>query len=329
PPDPTPPTPDTAPTPDAPAGPDTAQPLTATPPTDPTPAERGTPDAGFSMADAAEPAPSPLPRDRRRRRTWLAAALAVATLTALVPVYLTFGRSDPATAGGARTTSPPADSRPADNKPAPISLTTRSHVWESGCDHRYLLRQAPDSVPPPPVEQDAPRWAARQRAVHAGTTNVEVTVQGTGAESVVLKGLYVRVVDRRPPLKWNAYNMGHGCGGSLSPAVFTVDLDADRPQARPRDGLDLSANAGEGKRLPAPRFPFRVSETEPQVLEVTAGTARHDADWYLELAWSSKGRSGTTRIDDAGRPFRTSGATDRPLYTHWSGEGGWTPESAD
>ncbi|MBB1254016.1 transcriptional regulator, partial [Streptomyces sp. OF3] len=273
--------------------------------------------------------PPPVRRDRRRRRTWLAAALAVATLTALVPVYLTFGRTDPA-AGEPRSAAPTGDNRPADDKPAPLSVTTRSHVWQEGCDHRYLIRKAPDSVPPPPVEQDAPRWAARQRAVHGGTTRVEVTVQGTEAESVVLKGLYVRVVDRRPPLKWNAFNTGHGCGGALSPAVLAVDLDADRPRARPVDGLDLSGDTGEdGKRLPAPRFPFRVSDTEPQVLEVTAETARHDADWYLELVWSSKGRSGTLRIDDAGRPFRTSGAAGRPQYTHWPEEGGWIRQPAD
>jgi hypothetical protein len=64
------------------------------------------------------------------------------------------------------------------------------------------------------------------------------------------------------------------------------------------------------------RLPYRVSVEDPEVLLVNARTENCDCRWYLELDWSAQGRTGTTRIDDGGRPFRTSGTTGRPPYTY-------------
>ena len=49
-------------------------------------------------------------------------------------------------------------------------------------------------------------------------------------------------------------------------------------------------------------LPYRVSAQDPEVLLVTARTVTCDCRWYLELDWSSQGRSGTVRIDDARTP---------------------------
>ncbi|MGO4755895.1 hypothetical protein AB4212_46120, partial [Streptomyces sp. 2MCAF27] len=68
-----------------------------------------------------------------------------------------------------------------DDKPGsgtPLTISTRSHVWENGCGHRYLIDRPPSQVAPPPVEQDAAAWASAHGAVHGGTTNVEMTVKG-------------------------------------------------------------------------------------------------------------------------------------------------------
>ncbi|MEU1802474.1 helix-turn-helix domain-containing protein [Streptomyces sp. NPDC019937] len=218
------------------------------------------------------------------------------------------------------TAAAPGASRPPGSGSArlPLTLSTRSHVWENGCDHRYLIDRPPADVAPPPTEQDAPAWAAAHDAVHGGTTNVEVTVQGRAAESaVVLRALHVRVVGRRTPLAWSSFAMENGCGGSLTPRAFSVDLDAARPQARPTDGNDA------GKPIPAVRFPYRVSASDPEVLLVNARTAGCDCSWYLELEWTSGDRSGTARIDDDGAPFRTSGAKGRPAYIYDYAEGAW------
>lgn len=208
-----------------------------------------------------------------------------------------------------------ASARPA---AAPLKANVRSHVWAAGCDHAYLAARAPGSVPPPPVEADAAAWAATQGAVHAGTQIVEVTLHGTGPGSVVLEDLEVRVAARRTPPAWNLFQMSQGCGGSLTPATFKVDLDAPRPLARPVAGNDA------GSALPAPAFPQRVSASEPVVVRVEASTHGCDCDWYLDLRWSGPAGSGTLRIDDGGgRPLRTSAATGRPAYGYATEAGRW------
>ncbi|MEE4593509.1 helix-turn-helix domain-containing protein [Streptomyces sp. DSM 41524] len=199
----------------------------------------------------------------------------------------------------------------------PLTLATRSHVWENGCGHRYLIDRTPTQVAPPPTEQDAPTWAAAHDAVHGGTTNVEVTVQGRASSAVVLQALHVRVVGRRTPLAWSSFAMDNGCGGSLTPRAFSVNLDAARPLARPTDGNDA------GKPIPAVHFPYRVSASDPEVLLVNARTAGCDCSWYLELDWSSGSRSGTVRIDDHGSPFRTSSVKGRPAYAYDYTDGAW------
>ncbi|MCM9078918.1 MULTISPECIES: helix-turn-helix domain-containing protein [Streptomyces] len=221
-----------------------------------------------------------------------------------------------APAPGPPSASPPGPA-PGRGPAAPLKAAVRSHVWTAGCDHAYLAERDPGSVPPPPVEADAPAWASGQHAVHAGTQIVEVTLHGTGGGAVVLEDLEVRVAARRKPPAWNVYQMSQGCGGGLTPAAFAVNLDAPRPLARPVAGND------GGSTLPAPVFPLRVSAAEPVVLRVEAATTGCDCDWSLDLRWTGPSGSGTLRIDDGGRPLRTSAATGRPVYGYALEQGRW------
>ncbi|MFF5487767.1 helix-turn-helix domain-containing protein [Streptomyces virginiae] len=219
-----------------------------------------------------------------------------------------------ASAPGGTSVSPSTQGR----APAvPLKAAVRSHVWTAGCDHAYLSERAPGSVSPPPVEADAPAWASAQGAVHAGSQIVEVTLHGTGEGAVVLEDLEVRVAARRKPPAWHVYQMSQGCGGGLTPAAFAVNLDAPRPLARPVAGND------GGDPLPAPAFPLRVSASEPVVLRVEAATTGCDCDWSLDLRWTGPSGSGTLRIDDGGRPLRTSAATGRPVYGYALEQGRW------
>ncbi|MFJ6369910.1 helix-turn-helix domain-containing protein [Streptomyces virginiae] len=219
-----------------------------------------------------------------------------------------------APAPGGTSVSPSAPGRA---PVVPLKAAVRSHVWTAGCDHAYLSGRAPGSVSPPPVEADAPAWASAQGAVHAGSQIVEVTLHGTGEGAVVLEDLEVRVAARRKPPAWNVYQMSQGCGGGLTPAAFAVNLDAPRPLARPVAGND------GGDPLPAPAFPLRVSASEPVVLRVEAATTGCDCDWSLDLRWTGPSGSGTLRIDDGGRPLRTSAATGRPVYGYALEQGRW------
>ncbi|MFD4020941.1 transcriptional regulator [Streptomyces sindenensis] len=203
----------------------------------------------------------------------------------------------------------------------PFTWTGDAHVWKNGCDHSYLLDRAPGAVPPPPVQADAASWAGALGGVHAGETGVRITLQGRDERAVVLESLRIRVVERRSPAGGRVYRMSSGCGGSLTPRMFDVDLDASRPVARSVAGND------SGDPIEAVAFPYRVSVTDPEVFLITGRTVGCDCSWVAELAWSSGGRSGTVRIDDGGRPFRTSGIRGHSVLDYDTTTGRWVSVS--
>ncbi|GAA2983274.1 helix-turn-helix domain-containing protein [Streptomyces fulvorobeus] len=295
----------------------------------PEPGLESAPDRGPEPHPAPEPAPAPeappepelepvharvpgLPSERRKRRWgWVGVvcgALAVVGTVTIGAVLL------------------PGNTRErAAEPPAPLTWTVASHIWENGCGHTYLVERTP---PPPPEAADARSWAAAQGAVDGGETLVRVSVQGKGAAAVVLQALHVRVVERGAPLPWAAYRMDGGCGGAVTPRRFEVDLDPPRPVARALDGYDASGE--EGRTLPAVSFPYAVSAADPEELLVSAKAAGCDCRWYLELEWSSEGRTGTARITDSGgKPFRTNGTAGRPVHEYDAAGGRWiTVESS-
>ncbi|MEV0244816.1 helix-turn-helix domain-containing protein [Streptomyces sp. NPDC050674] len=198
---------------------------------------------------------------------------------------------------------------------APLTVHTQPHAWESPCSQRYLVNLPPERVGPPPPEQDAPGWVAATRAVPSGEQFLKLTVQGTGKETVVVERLTVRMAGKRAPLAWNDYAMGYpgvGCGGGVPTRFFTVALDAARPGVVPE--------AGHAD------FPFKVSESDPEVYYIRADASAYDVSWYLELTWSSGDRTGTLTVDDHGRPFRTSGNNGRPAYEFPLGGEKWVEE---
>ncbi|MEU0176791.1 helix-turn-helix transcriptional regulator [Streptomyces massasporeus] len=204
-----------------------------------------------------------------------------------------------------------------DNAPtsAPLTVDTEPHAWESPCSQRYLIDLPPGRVGPPPPEQDAPGWVAANGAVPSGEQFLKLTVQGKGQETVVVKRLTVRMAGKRAPLAWNDYAMGYpgvGCGGGVPTRFFTVALDAARPGVVPE--------AGHAD------FPFKVSESDPEVYYIRADASAYDVSWYLELDWSSGDRTGTLTVDDHGRPFRTSGNNGRPAYEFPLGGEKWVKE---
>lgn len=318
--------------------------------------------AESSAADGAVPSESgPGPRPRRRTRTAVLAGAAVAAV--LVGVVAVVGppgggtdgdgrreqvgaagtggtdgasasptagapsASDSASPSGSPSTadqdasSPPASgpaARPggrAAGDAVPVTVRTEPYAWESPCSQRYLIAAPPGKVHPPPVEQDATAWVAAEGAVSSGEQLVRLSVQGTGPETVVVEGIAVRVEGKRTPLAWNDYAMGYpgvGCGGNVPARSFTVALDAARPSLAPESGHR--------------DFPFKVSESDPEVYYITADASAYDVSWYLELKWSSGSRSGTLVVNDKGRPFRTSGNNGRPAYEFPLGGDGWVPE---
>ncbi|MET9484494.1 helix-turn-helix domain-containing protein [Streptomyces sp. NPDC006638] len=234
----------------------------------------------------------------------------------------------PGTTAGKKSSGPSSGAKAGGNGAGvtggiPFTWSTNRYVWEGGCGHAFLIDRAPSAVPPPPTEADAEPWARSVGAVDAGESSVRITVQGKSDTAVVLQALHVRIVAKRTPLPYYTYHMSPGCGGSLTPRLFDIDLDASRPLARSQAGNDA------GEPIPAVSFPYRVSATDPEILLATGRTIACDCEWYLELEWSSGARSGTVRVDDHGEPFRTSGLRGRPAYDYDTGSRRWVPAESD
>ncbi|NUP38955.1 MAG: transcriptional regulator, partial [Streptomyces sp.] len=221
---------------------------------------------------------------------------------------------------GAAPTPAHATSAPSDGGPPPFHVNVLADNWDTQCGEWFLLQQQPGKVPPPPSLDRTDAWASALGGVPAGHLRLQLTAQTDATRPIVLHALYVHVVSSRPAPKGTAYTPGSGCGGNLEPAAFAVDLDAAAPRARPVPGY-----VGSGTTRTLSTFPYLISATDPQVLDVDAGTAGRDVSWYLELSWSSGDRSGTVPIDDHGRPFRTVGLRGDPAYfydgTAWSRTG--------
>ncbi|MFD3916162.1 helix-turn-helix domain-containing protein [Streptomyces sp. NPDC058603] len=191
----------------------------------------------------------------------------------------------------------------------PVSVNTRPYAFEDPCSQHYLIDSPPEQIPPPPTEQDAPGWVNALGGVASGGQFIELTVQGRSSDTVVLNALRVKIVKTDAPLPWNDYAMGVGCGGGVGTKSFAVNLDAARPSTVPKAGQR--------------DFPYKVSESDPEVYYVSATATARDVSWYLELEWTSGDRRGTLRVDDNGKPFRTSGSEGRPSYDYPLGGTEW------
>lgn len=217
--------------------------------------------------------------------------------------------------GAAPTSGASSAGAPPGGSGVPLTVRTDPYAWQDPCSQRYLIDRPSSEVSPPPMEQDAPAWVAAFGAVPSGEQYVRLTVQGTGAETVVVDELTVRVAGKRSPLAWNDFAMGYpgvGCGGDVPTRSFTVALDAARPVVVPETGHR--------------DFPFKVSQSDPEVFYISADASAYEVKWYLELKWSSGSRSGTLTVDDKGRPFRISGNNGRAAYEFPLGGEEWVPE---
>ncbi|MFD7675949.1 helix-turn-helix domain-containing protein [Streptomyces anulatus] len=202
---------------------------------------------------------------------------------------------------------------------APPTVTISSYNWDEPCGQHYLVNRGPDELDPPPAPQDRRRWAESYGGVDAGNMLLQLTVQGISREAVVLKGMHVRVLSRKAPLPWSAYLMGNGCGSGIASQTFAAHLDAGHPTLRPVPGKQGDVV------VPAVDFPYKVTSEDVEVFNLDMKAVGYDVTWYLELEWNSGGNEGVLRIDDHGKPFRTSGMKGRPEYVYGNEEVGWEP----
>jgi len=217
----------------------------------------------------------------------------------------------------AGATSSTSDPQP-DPPPAPFTVTVLSDNWDTECGQWFYATQPPSKVPQPPGLSDVPLWAGPLNAAPADHLRLQLTAQGTaGKQQVVLNTMFVHIVSAKPaPKAGYGYAMGSGCGGGLDPASFDVNLDAAAPKIKAVKGEKQDNNVG------IIDFPFQVSSTDSQIINVDAHSTDQDITWYLEVVWNNGGHQERLRVDDNGKPFHTIGLSGKPLYfyngTKWA-----------
>jgi hypothetical protein len=147
-------------------------------------------------------------------------------------------------------------------------------------------------------------WAHSHGGLDADRSVVRVLVEGNSDLPVVLTDVTVDVTRRAAPPK-GVYVVPFG-GGPLGVRYFDVNLDSDPPV--------VQSVKAEFTKEPAIDFPYRVSQTDPEVLNIAASTAKCDCSWRALLHWVYKGKSDVTVIDDHGRPFRTVSGSRSTTY---------------
>jgi hypothetical protein len=148
-------------------------------------------------------------------------------------------------------------------------------------------------------------WAHEQGGVDATETLVRISISGSSVAATDLQQLRVRLVHCEPPLNGHLVTYT-GQGSGIGARYFSIDLDSDTPVAEYVD-----AKGRPKRRQP---FPVRVTDSDQEVFDVTAGIMRRDCQWELLLDWTAGARHGTAVLDDHGKPFRTTsgGTADGP-----------------
>ncbi|MER7568282.1 hypothetical protein ABTZ93_35785 [Streptomyces sp. NPDC097941] len=137
------------------------------------------------------------------------------------------------------------------------------------------------------------------KGVSASKTGLGFTVQGKEGQTVALLGLAVDVISKHEPLRGSRVPVV--CQGDPPNRNLSVNLDQTRPQV-----VKATPRAGDGGSASDTGWPYTVSGSDPEHFVVQPSTRAHDVTFTLRLKWAWNGKRGELRIDDQGKPFRTT-----------------------
>ncbi|MGC4761340.1 hypothetical protein ACLQ20_00585 [Micromonospora sp. DT46] len=267
---------------------------------DPPEAPTGRPGPVEGQSEGPRPARSDRVRALVRRLSpagppagrWFAGVLA-AVVTAMLTAWLL--------AWGLLPVTPP----PPPPGPDALPFTVAVRVGHDPPDG-WVVEAPLAHVPARPAwSEDWSRWARDAAAVPASRQHVSFTVQGVDEAQVTLTDLRVRVVARRPALR--GVFAAPGGGGPTAYRWVHATLDEDPPLLTAGLFEEGEEFVPEHERREI-RFPYRVSLSDAETFLVIGYTENCDCDWKVEVDWAAQGRIGTVTVDDAGRPFRVTGA---------------------
>jgi|SoiMethySBSTD1v2_1073268.scaffolds.fasta_scaffold136546_2 hypothetical protein len=267
-------------------------------------------------------------RHLRRSQKWLLGVVAAALTAALTGLLTTALTNTPhvikSAVGGRSTTTTVAS--------IPIAV----HVEQL---HPHdICNGANGSVYPKPLSdlQDYPRlieqtylnrnldletsdkrqneWSAFHSGVAADFTRMTISIQGRSDAAVLITGLSFQV-QRHPPVAGIHLIPPHECGAGQDVRRFAVDLDKPNPIARPVLRYPGSTTGEDGRKY-VTTFPYRVSRSDPEYLELVIHTLGYDCTWSVTLHWIADGHAGSTQIRNGNEPFRLTSSRNAPAYAY-------------
>ncbi|NMO52377.1 hypothetical protein HH310_14370 [Actinoplanes sp. TBRC 11911] len=236
---------------------------------------------------------------------------AVAWVHPTAPLTVTGERIGPSPAVRSSPSSAPVAA-----PPSPSVRTGRisDALYECGrlANGFVVARDTADIEAPDGGYDDAPEkvddWISRYDAGDRHETHYQVEVQGKAGKTVVLRRMFVDYLDRAgPPATAAVVQLEYEeCGDPTEPRYFTADLDDPSGRMGPDDGT--------------PDFPYRISNSDPEIFRLTAVTQACDCRWRIALEWTSDGATGTTYVEET---FHTVADRNYPRIAWTSWEGPW------
>lgn len=151
------------------------------------------------------------------------------------------------------------------------------------------------------------RWAYEHGGYTVGQSAVKLTRQGDSESAVVLQRMRVRVTERRAPMAGVVISK---CSrtqySALGTRGFTINLDNHNPLIIPRSSEREKLMASGDTSRYFTDFPYKISQSDPEVFMLVAETEKCLCSWKAQLDWTASGKSGTTTLDINSTPFRTS-----------------------
>ncbi|HEY2764486.1 MAG TPA: hypothetical protein VGJ13_10815, partial [Pseudonocardiaceae bacterium] len=164
--------------------------------------------------------------------------------------------------------------------PSPFSVFVAP--YDACPDGRWLFPANFDVRTLPGFDQLNTRWAYEHGGYNAETSIAELTFQAKTEGAVVLHRMRIRLTERKAPIKGIVISK---CPIRIKPALdvrrFQTDLDDPEPSIVPEPSQkDMSKNNGSDSFR---GFPYRISQSEPEVFQLAARTTTCSCSWQAEL----------------------------------------------
>jgi len=202
--------------------------------------------------------------------------------------------------------------------PVIVHVETNPAIFEAGLPpwigYGFVFPGEVSPGPPPSGPcQDWWAWAREHGGVDAGTTKLRLTLVGDDRVTVLVDALQVTIMHQTSPLA-GSYAICPVGGADISTRHIAVDLDGS---SQPMTTYIKDGGGSAG------RFAFQLAAGQVEVFNIEARAEFSYCEWQAELFLLVDGQRKTIVIDDDGRSFRTTAASDATMLS-WT-DGQWVP----